>query len=87
MNRVDEIYNLKYDLDREIYSIQNLCQHEEYNIGLYFKTMNGLGLKKYCTKCSLILGDPIQEEINDYNHEMKDELIIFSKGTKIYKNK
>lgn len=94
-NRIDEINELRKQLDDEIKMIQETCTHDEYHIGIYSWRIGSYNLNRICEKCYTVrLGTPSKEEEDNYYAEMNELKRIHEetgapysqgKGTTIFK--
>ena len=74
MNIKEEI-NIKRDqiekLQKEIETLQKICIHEEYYIGIYSWRIGVYERKQICKTCGKVLGDPTYEELINIEEDNK----------------
>jgi hypothetical protein len=94
-NRIDEIYEIKKSLDKEIELIRENCTHDEYHIGIFSWRVGCYELMRFCENCySTKLGMASDIESEEYYSEMTElkkkseetgESFSQGVGSKIYK--
>lgn len=90
-DRIAEIVILREELLKELKALQESCTHDEYHIGTYSWRIGAFDNKRICLECGEILGDPSDNETDEFNKEINNDkndiLNTFNigQGTKIYK--
>ena len=61
----------RHNIEREIAKLQKSCKHSVKSVKLVRKDVDSTSpsIRYVCNECSLILGYPTQQEINDFFKE------------------
>lgn len=87
--KLEKLREKLVECQQEIEEIQNSCPHNQYKIGLFSWREGSYDLMRICNECSIPLGNPNGNEIDDYNNEMeliklKSNKDSIGQGSKIY---
>lgn len=67
--RVDELYQQIKDAQAELEVIKENCPHENYRIMYYSWRPGSMVLKRLCSDCDQVVGDPTEAEEAEYKSQ------------------